>query len=737
MLDTLFLYVLDMTAKGSLVILAVLLLRLCLRKAPKVFSYALWGVVLLRLLCPFAIQLPVSMLPEMEPVPQTYRFESDPITITDAGSAVNQVMVEASAGTLNADQIYVDVPSSLGGSRPMAATLWEICVMAGQYLWLAGLLAMLLHTLIHYILLRRKLVGAMRLQDNIWLADHIDSPFVMGILKPKIYLPSTLADGELGYIIAHEKHHIRRRDPAVKFLAFVALTLHWFNPLVWLAYVLFSKDMEMSCDEAVIKKLGPDIRADYAASLLNLATGRRIAAFTPLAFGEGDTKSRIQNLAKWKKPVAWIVTLCALVCIVAAACLLTDPTPQANNVTETTQPSQPQPGGTSPEEVMKITLSHAGVCHEGEFYAAALNSYQMAQSSIRHVPIFRFRSHQELEDFTDRFGKFFSLNQSHEEVPSFNAVAQRFDDTFFEHKNLVLVYLVSNSTYRYGVDSIYCASNQFTVHVKRTDDSQVYNAESIGWFLTLEVPATMLSGVEQFDADVTGPSGLGGYQPSVEVENTDGNTVLRVTTYMPRTNFYRISDSLKEKIAADWRLHDSLTPLQQASSSHLFGWITLRHDTWQQCEEDLGVTIPNPIGNISWLEKTDVYGGIATDPAILHTQLTVRASDPEKRTVERATLEAGYRAEGVRVVISAFVHAEDVLFTTGYGADGKVEFTRRETTTGSGLPVMILTSDQQVDYSSLDAWWVVDNVYYSLHLVGEKGQDAHVQAILEKLLNEI
>ena len=184
--------------------------------------------------------------------------------------------------------------------------------MAG--VWLAGAALLLLSSLTSMLRLRRRLVGAVRLRDNIYLADRIPSPFVMGLLRPRIYLPSTLKEVERGYILLHEQHHIRRRDHLAKLLAFLALCIHWFNPLVWLAFILSGRDMEMSCDEAVVRKLGEDIRADYSASLLSLSTGRRIVAGTPLAFGEGDAGGRIRNLLNWKRPQPWVLIACAAVC---------------------------------------------------------------------------------------------------------------------------------------------------------------------------------------------------------------------------------------------------------------------------------------------------------------------------------------------------------------------------------------------------------------------------------------
>ena len=191
----------------------------------------------------------------------------------------------------------------------------------GSLIWLLGIATMAIYSAVSYFSLRRKLVGSILLRDNIYLADGIGSPFVMGFIRPKIYLPSALSEQEQSYIILHEQHHIRRGDHITKALAFIALCIHWFNPLVWVAFVLSSKDMEMSCDEAVVKKLGEGIRADYSASLLSLATGRRIIAGTPLAFGEGDTKSRIKNMLNWKeaRPAVVFVSVVAVL-LVAIVC---------------------------------------------------------------------------------------------------------------------------------------------------------------------------------------------------------------------------------------------------------------------------------------------------------------------------------------------------------------------------------------------------------------------------------
>ena len=311
MLENLFMQIVDMTKTASVVIAVVLAARLLLKKAPKWISYALWAVVLLRLLCPFSIEAPVSAVPRMETVSVEMvdstlpRFEFE----TLADRQINQHVMD----TTPPGEPYALVTRSFEPSQWLS------------FIWLAGIAVMLIYSVVSYIRLRRRLVGAVLLRDNIYLADRITSPFVMGIILPKIYLPSALSEREQEYIILHEQRHIRRLDHVMKVLAFAALCLHWFNPLVWLAFILAGKDMEMSCDESVIKTLGSEIRADYSASLLSLATGRRLIAGTPLAFGEGDTRGRIKNLAEWKKPVIWIVIIALLLCVVLAVCLLTDP----------------------------------------------------------------------------------------------------------------------------------------------------------------------------------------------------------------------------------------------------------------------------------------------------------------------------------------------------------------------------------------------------------------------------
>ena len=302
----------NMSAIASIVILFVLAARLILKRAPKIFSYALWAIVLIRLLIPIHIPSPISAIP----VTQTTNSAEINAALPPLDFETPKDRQENSYSlqqSIEKDTPYVHVSHSLEPTGYLAIG------------WIAGMGVMVLYSCLSYWKIKKKVRISVLLRDNIFIADDMGSPCVIGFGMPNIYLPNGLSEKEQEYIILHEQHHIKRLDHIVKGLAFVALTIHWFNPLVWVAFVLACKDMEMSCDEAVIRKLGSDVRADYSASLLTLATGHRIIAGTPLAFGEGDTKGRIKNLAKWRQPVFLTVVIGIFVCLLAGVLLLTNP----------------------------------------------------------------------------------------------------------------------------------------------------------------------------------------------------------------------------------------------------------------------------------------------------------------------------------------------------------------------------------------------------------------------------
>lgn len=315
--------VLNMSLTGSIVIAVVLLARLLLRRAPKIYSYMLWAVVLFRLLCPISLSAGLSVL---KPLPVTTSQGLSTVTyrpVEPVIPASGEIGQEA-ARPEPAETVKTETGAQ---AMTLAAAVW---------LTVGGALAGC--SLVQYIVLRRKLREAAPYRGEVYLSDSIATPFVMGVIAPKIYLPSDTPIAERRFIIAHERHHLHRGDPLWKLLGYMALCVHWFNPLVWLAFFLGGKDMEMSCDEAVLNRLGEDIRADYSQALLRLATHKRLIAGMPLAFGEGETKGRVRNMARWRRPKVWVSGICAVLCLVVlAVCALnpqkSDSTPMGAVVT--------------------------------------------------------------------------------------------------------------------------------------------------------------------------------------------------------------------------------------------------------------------------------------------------------------------------------------------------------------------------------------------------------------------
>ena len=277
-----FIQLLNMSYQSGIVICFIILARFLLKmiKAPKKYAYYLWGVAFIRMICPVSFETVLSLLPKKtKPISQTILYEQIPQIHT--GSSV----------------IDNTVNHVLPAAQPMASiNPMKILILLAQSIWLAGLILLLIYSAVSYIRLKYRLVGAVKFEDTIYLVDHLETPFILGIMKPRIYMPSNLDSIEMEYILQHERTHLKRRDHIIKVIAFLTVSIHWFNPLAWVAFVLGCKDMEMSCDEYVMKTTKEDIRKEYSASLLSLSVGGRTLSGTPLAFGEGSTKERIKNV---------------------------------------------------------------------------------------------------------------------------------------------------------------------------------------------------------------------------------------------------------------------------------------------------------------------------------------------------------------------------------------------------------------------------------------------------------
>ncbi len=310
-MSEIFLQIINMSISASYIVLAVLLLRLLLKKAPKWITVVLWGIVAIRLICPFSIESALSLIPSTEIVSVDIMTDQTP-TIHTGVPIIN--------ATLNPVISQSFAPNPGDSANPLQ--IW-IPILAA--VWIAGIIALLIYTIISYWRVRRKIGTAVHYKDNIYQSENVASPFVLGIIKPKIYLPFNMNEKDMAHVVAHETTHIRRKDHLWKPLGFLLLTLHWFNPLMWLGYILLCRDIELACDEKVIKALDRDARANYSEALLACSVNRRMIAACPLAFGEVGVKDRIKSVLSYKKPAFWVIIAAVVACVAVAVCFLTNP----------------------------------------------------------------------------------------------------------------------------------------------------------------------------------------------------------------------------------------------------------------------------------------------------------------------------------------------------------------------------------------------------------------------------
>lgn len=310
-METLCLKLLNMSIAAGWMILAVILLRVVLKKARTTMRCLLWAMVGVRLLIPFVPESALSLIPSAETVPLRITSAWRPIIdsgITPINQAVNPVIART---------FFPSVDHGIG----LMGQVVEILT----WIWAAGAATLLVYAAIRFFHVRRQVRAAIELEPGIWICDHVNSPFILGLLRPRIYLPSSTEPQWLEHIMAHERSHIRCRDHLWKPLAFLILALHWYNPLVWLSYVLLCRDLELACDERVIRAIGPHSRKAYSETLLLCSVPRRTIGMCPLAFGEVGVKDRIKSILRYRWPASWLRKLSGVLCILMAVCFVTNP----------------------------------------------------------------------------------------------------------------------------------------------------------------------------------------------------------------------------------------------------------------------------------------------------------------------------------------------------------------------------------------------------------------------------
>lgn len=607
-----------MSISASWIVLAVLLLRALLKKAPKWMMVLLWGIVAIRLVCPFTIESVMSLMPSPQVVSPTISTDTVPRVHTGI-SVLNHVinpMLETSA---HAPEASVN---------PM-----QMWIFAFAVIWVAGMFGMLIYNIISYWRIKRQVKTAVWVRDNIYQTECVGSPFVLGTWEPKIYLPFHMNEQAMEHVIAHEQAHIRRKDHWWKPIGFLILTLHWFNPLMWFSYTLLCRDIELACDEKVIKELDNGQKADYSQALLDCSVNRRMITVCPLAFGEVSVKDRVKQVLHYKEPAFWIIAVGTVACIIVAVCFLTNPkvnyetslTPEMSafveqQIIEHNQSGREDaefacadfkvfgakkdheittvytrvfymeyaakkgeleelsgarmdvaitiknvdgelslveywktPDGSGgreakqkkfPREILKrmdeyprypnkeyenckkkaevyfssqgidisgkntiktfeTTVSYANWAEESEIYTRALNTDKMSHSNIRHLPIYKFDTLQDLEQFKQDFGDTFTMDRGYDEVPSFQDATAKYDSAFFDENSLLLVYVsANNSTHRFNMHSVGYDAYHFYVHIVETTNAEIVDDAMAGWFVTVAVKDTLMENGLKFDADL-------------------------------------------------------------------------------------------------------------------------------------------------------------------------------------------------------------------------------------------
>ena len=321
-MSALFLKILNLSIIAGWITLAIVILRPLLKKAPKAITVALWALVAIRLLFPLSIESVISLIPSAETVPPEIIYVEEPAIhsgIYYANSTINPVISESLA------------PTPEASVNPM-----QILVSVASVIWVVGMIIMAIYAAVSYLRIRLKVRASIPMGERIYICDDIPSPFILGILRPRIYLPSNLEESQREYVIAHEEAHLKRKDHWWKPLGFALLTVYWFHPLLWVAYILLCRDIELACDERVIKSMEPQEKAAYSKALLSCSAPRRMISACPLAFGEVGVKKRIKAILHYKKPAFWFVILAVVICVVCTGCLLTDPLKEETTVDSVT-----------------------------------------------------------------------------------------------------------------------------------------------------------------------------------------------------------------------------------------------------------------------------------------------------------------------------------------------------------------------------------------------------------------
>lgn len=483
-MNQIFLEFLNQTVVSSILIAVVLIARVCIKKAPKQMTCVLWGLVAIKLILPFHIESVLSLIPSSRPIPVDIESQFVPqmIMMSDV-TAVNDVVTPVFPSDFP--------PNDVAPVNPL-----QTAVSAASVLWVIGMIILCMYSVVSFYLLKKRVAASKNIAENVWICDEVSSPFILGIIRPKIYLPSGMAGDASECVLAHEKAHLKRLDHIWKPFGFLILTVYWLNPLCWIAYVLFCRDIESACDEMVTKDRDRAWKAAYCQALLDCSIRRRIIAACPLAFGEIGVKDRVRSVLNYKKPAFWTIVVAVLLSVVVAACFMTSPKQEADaaRTEEYATETEAEAVAKEPQEESET----AGV-PDG---ADALKQQLTIQELVRLVTSESFTQTQKEEGiaFWDKYENLLEDEAFHEEsLTGLRSLQLDYDGTPFE----LQVYYWPEDTAQEGgysagdLDSI-CLAN------KKTGDAILLFSSESKYIVNTDIESFLVKKYELPEALLTG-----------------------------------------------------------------------------------------------------------------------------------------------------------------------------------------------------------------------------------------
>ena len=815
-MSAIFLKILNLAISASWLIVAVIVVRLLLKKSPRWIFCLLWGLVAIRLICPFSLESALSLIPSSEVIPADIMMDQRP-QIDSGMRVIDNAFNPVIEGSF--------APNIENSVNPM-----QVVVYVASIVWIMGLVGMCLYAFASYVLLWRRVRVSVITHGNIRECDEVKSPFILGVFHPLIYVPSGMNSETLDLVIAHEEAHLKRKDHWWKPLGFALLSVYWFNPLCWVAYILLCRDIEAACDEKVIGDKDTEYMAAYSQALLDCSKHRRVIAACPLAFGETDVKGRVKGILNYKKPSFWIIIISIIICCIVAVCFITNPKKddRASEAVGKPVPDLESPpvmtltyGSFSTEvtkgaynwryidgngELIKEELCDAPTPLEMSMITTIQGMYDISELSLGFswepdsvsVKYWSDVYRNDASAYDTTFTK--ADYDAGTGVVSFPAGGGYIFEVTAVWENGTINYIfyilpseVSELTFK---SYIYADSGTVTDDPWKCFRISFYNDGTYTWseslvsnylgfgryiieddIITLQDdPNACIKRVNRFRIDGDslfyideGSDNFGLYkfedgdeliigyptfsrlQPEydsnasevriAEETSDEQESYYRVEAFLLATDFSVIAEPLSDMIEQAWDRWDNMTQEQRMLSSSIPGMVSFDCETWAECEETIGLTIYNPLEGFDWLDKVGYFGMDVS--GISHVQTTANSSS-DGRELNDITITSGYNSEEIRVTLTAVVSSGNGTYTVGSAYRGSARYDQKRVFSGTGIPVLVVITDGQNNlgyyngvYYDPTAYWVRDNVFYTLRVAGDKSEEKDINEMLDRIISEI